>query len=159
MAINMLAGFTTILLYYYTTILRFYNYYVHYITAAKPLVARRVAIDLLEGLTTILLYYYTATLRDYVTTTQRQYNTTTLLYYCTMLTGPSECLVIADEKASPKIVAADLLAQAEHDPSALPALICLSESFAAAVDAEVTVATIHDAPTTTPTASPSPPSG
>ena len=47
----------------------------------------------------------------------------------------SECLVIADDKASPAIVAKDLLAQAEHDPSAIPALICLSEAFAAKVRA------------------------
>ena len=71
-----------------------------YVTAAKSLVAGRVAID--------------------------------------MLAGPSEVLVLADDAASPSVVASDLLAQAEHDPSALPALICLSEAFAAKVDAEVT---------------------
>jgi len=70
-----------------------------YVTAAKSLVAGRVAID--------------------------------------MLAGPSECLVIADETADPSVVAKDLLAQAEHDPQALPALICLSDAFAAAVDAEL----------------------
>ena len=72
-----------------------------YVTAAKSLVAGRVAID--------------------------------------MLAGPSECLVIADHTASAKVVAADLLAQAEHDPSALPALICLSEDFVDAVDAEIAI--------------------
>lgn len=35
------------------------------------------------------------------------------------------------------MVAADLLAQAEHDPAALPALVCLTEEFAAAVDREL----------------------
>lgn len=70
-----------------------------YVTAAKSLVAGRVAID--------------------------------------MLAGPSECLVLADDTADPSVVAKDLLAQAEHDPQALPALICLSEAFAAAVDAEL----------------------
>ena len=70
-----------------------------YVTAAKSLVAGRVAID--------------------------------------MLAGPSECLVLADEQASPSVVAADLLAQAEHDPMAIPALVCLSETFAKAVDAEI----------------------
>jgi len=54
-----------------------------------------------------------------------------------MLAGPSECLVIADGSASPAVVAADLLAQAEHDPAALPALVCLTEEFAAAVDREL----------------------
>lgn len=70
-----------------------------YVTAAKSLVAGRVAID--------------------------------------MLAGPSECLVIADDDADAATVAKDLLAQAEHDPQALPALICLSEAFAAAVDAQL----------------------
>eukprot|EP00325_Prymnesiales_sp_UTEX-LB-985_P026150 CAMPEP_0174732052 /NCGR_PEP_ID=MMETSP1094-20130205/58695_1 /TAXON_ID=156173 /ORGANISM="Chrysochromulina brevifilum, Strain UTEX LB 985" /LENGTH=736 /DNA_ID=CAMNT_0015934513 /DNA_START=54 /DNA_END=2264 /DNA_ORIENTATION=+ len=71
-----------------------------YVTAAKSLVAGRVAID--------------------------------------MLAGPSECLVLADDSADASVVAKDLLAQAEHDPQALPALICLSEAFASAVDSELT---------------------
>ena len=40
-----------------------------------------------------------------------------------MLAGPSEVLVIADETADADVVAADLLAQAEHDPEARPILI------------------------------------
>lgn len=40
-----------------------------------------------------------------------------------MLAGPSELVVLADESADPGLVAADLLAQAEHDPLALPILI------------------------------------
>ena len=32
-----------------------------------------------------------------------------------MLAGPSECLVLADKTANPDVIAADLLAQAEHD--------------------------------------------
>lgn len=40
-----------------------------------------------------------------------------------MLAGPSEVLVIADETASPSVVAADLLAQAEHDVIARPILV------------------------------------
>jgi phosphoribosyl-ATP pyrophosphohydrolase/phosphoribosyl-AMP cyclohydrolase/histidinol dehydrogenase len=40
-----------------------------------------------------------------------------------MLAGPSELLVIADDTASPSLVAADLLAQAEHDTEAVPILI------------------------------------
>jgi len=70
-----------------------------YVTAAKSLVAGRVAID--------------------------------------MLAGPSECLVIADDSADASIVARDLLAQAEHDPQAIPALICLSAAFADKVDKEL----------------------
>ena len=51
-----------------------------------------------------------------------------------MLAGPSELVVIADESADPARVAADLLAQAEHDPDALPILIGLSEGILETVD-------------------------
>jgi len=44
-----------------------------------------------------------------------------------MLAGPSELVVIADEGADPRLVALDLLAQAEHDDDALPILISWSE--------------------------------
>lgn len=44
-----------------------------------------------------------------------------------MLAGPSECLVVADESANPVIIAADLLAQAEHDIAAVPILVTTSE--------------------------------
>lgn len=40
-----------------------------------------------------------------------------------MLAGPSELLVFADESANPNWIAADLLAQAEHDSDAIPMLI------------------------------------
>ena len=40
-----------------------------------------------------------------------------------MLAGPSEVPVIADESADPEVVAADLLAQAEHDVEARPILV------------------------------------
>lgn len=43
--------------------------------------------------------------------------------------GPSEVLVIADEKAKADVVAADMLAQAEHDPNAKAILITTSEAF------------------------------
>ncbi len=43
-----------------------------------------------------------------------------------MLAGPSEILIIADEAASPALVAADMLSQAEHDPMA--SAVCISES-------------------------------
>lgn len=52
--------------------------------------------------------------------------------------GPSEVLVIADDSARAPWVAADLLAQAEHDVEARPVLITTSASLADAVDAELT---------------------
>jgi phosphoribosyl-ATP pyrophosphohydrolase/phosphoribosyl-AMP cyclohydrolase/histidinol dehydrogenase len=48
--------------------------------------------------------------------------------------GPSELLVIADKGADPGLVAADLLAQAEHDIAAIPALIALEESIVGRVE-------------------------
>ncbi len=47
-----------------------------------------------------------------------------------MIAGPSEVLVIADERANPKWVAADLLSQAEHDELAAAILITPSEKLA-----------------------------
>ena len=49
------------------------------------------------------------------------------------LAGPSELVVVADDSADPAIVAADLLAQAEHDPSAIPILVSIGEQPAASV--------------------------
>ncbi|HMS57132.1 MAG TPA: histidinol dehydrogenase [Fimbriimonadaceae bacterium] len=46
-----------------------------------------------------------------------------------MLAGPSELLVLADETANPEWVAADLLAQAEHDPDAIPMLASTSSQL------------------------------
>ena len=51
--------------------------------------------------------------------------------------GPSEVLVIADDSARPDFVAADLLAQAEHDPSAQVLLVTPSRALADAVLAEL----------------------
>jgi histidinol dehydrogenase len=51
--------------------------------------------------------------------------------------GPSEVLVIADDSARPAFVAADLLAQAEHDPAAQVILVTPSRTLADAVIAEV----------------------
>jgi histidinol dehydrogenase len=53
------------------------------------------------------------------------------------LAGPSEVLVIADHTARADQVAADLMAQAEHDPLAAAILITTSEELAAAVPAAV----------------------
>ncbi|MFR4694204.1 MAG: histidinol dehydrogenase [Blautia producta] len=47
--------------------------------------------------------------------------------------GPSEVLVIAEGSGTPEIVAADLLAQSEHDPNAKGILITTEESFGTAV--------------------------
>lgn len=51
--------------------------------------------------------------------------------------GPTEALVIADENADPKLVAADLLAQAEHDLMAVPILLTNSESLSKAVQSQL----------------------
>lgn len=51
--------------------------------------------------------------------------------------GPSEILVIADETANPRYVAADLLSQAEHDELASAILVTTSEELAYKVSEEV----------------------
>ena len=51
--------------------------------------------------------------------------------------GPSEILVIADETADPRYIAADLLSQAEHDPLASAILLTTSRPFAEKVSAEI----------------------
>lgn len=53
------------------------------------------------------------------------------------IAGPSEILVLADETANPRYVAADLLSQAEHDEMASAILITTSEELAQKVSAEV----------------------
>ena len=53
------------------------------------------------------------------------------------IAGPSEILVIADETADPRYVAADLLSQAEHDELASAILITTSQELAEAVSGEV----------------------
>jgi histidinol dehydrogenase len=53
------------------------------------------------------------------------------------IAGPSEILVIADETANPKYVAADLLSQAEHDELASAILVTTSRDVAEAVSAEI----------------------
>ncbi len=47
-----------------------------------------------------------------------------------MIAGPSEVLILADESASPAFIAADMLAQAEHDPQALALVITTSRDMA-----------------------------
>ncbi len=53
------------------------------------------------------------------------------------IAGPSEILVVADDEADPRLVAADLLSQAEHDEAAYPLLVCASPNMAEAVAREV----------------------
>jgi histidinol dehydrogenase len=53
------------------------------------------------------------------------------------LAGPSEVLIIADRYANPAHIAADLLAQAEHDPMAAAILITTDSTLAIAVQAAV----------------------
>jgi histidinol dehydrogenase len=53
------------------------------------------------------------------------------------LEGPSEIVIVADEKASPALCAADLMAQAEHDPLASAVLITTSADLAERVDKEI----------------------
>ncbi len=55
------------------------------------------------------------------------------------IAGPSEILVLADETANPKYVAADLLSQAEHDELASAILITTSKELAEKVSAQVDV--------------------
>ncbi len=53
------------------------------------------------------------------------------------LYGPTETLIVADASANPTLCAADMLAQAEHDPMAMPVLVCTSEPLAEQVASEV----------------------
>jgi histidinol dehydrogenase len=54
------------------------------------------------------------------------------------IAGPSEIVIIADDSARADFIAADLLAQAEHDEDASAVLVTTSEPLANAVGAEVT---------------------
>ena len=69
-----------------------------------------------------------------------------------MLAGPSELLVIADESADARVVAADLLAQAEHDSDASAMLVTTSAALADAVEGALAtqLATLPTAPVARP---------
>ena len=54
-----------------------------------------------------------------------------------MLAGPSELVVLADATADAAVVAADLIAQAEHDPAALPVLVTTDPPLAERVKKQV----------------------
>ena len=60
--------------------------------------------------------------------------------------GPSEVLVLADANADPRLVALEMMAQAEHDPLATALLITPSQRLAQAVQAEVTEITARTVP-------------
>lgn len=62
-----------------------------------------------------------------------------------MIAGPTEVVVVADEAARPDWIAADLLAQAEHDPLAAPVAIVTSRALAEKVSAAAT-AQVADLP-------------
>jgi sulfopropanediol 3-dehydrogenase len=54
-----------------------------------------------------------------------------------LLAGPTEILIVADESADPRIVAADLIGQAEHGPTSPAALITTSADLAERVESEI----------------------
>ncbi len=54
-----------------------------------------------------------------------------------MIAGPSEVMVVADRSANPKYIAADLLAQAEHDVEAIPIFVALDKELAQEVVEEL----------------------
>jgi len=54
-----------------------------------------------------------------------------------MPAGPSEVLIIADYTAEPEVLAADLLAQAEHDPLSISVLVSTDEDLSIATKAEL----------------------
>lgn len=54
-----------------------------------------------------------------------------------MIAGPSEILVVADESANPRYLAADLLSQAEHDKMATAVLVTNSRALAEKVQSEI----------------------
>jgi len=55
-----------------------------------------------------------------------------------MIAGPSEVMVIADESVDPDFVAADLMAQAEHDENACAIAVTLSKDFACSIQSRLT---------------------
>ncbi len=69
-----------------------------------------------------------------------------------LIAGPSEVLIIADESADPEYIAADLLAQAEHDPDAASILLTTSKNLAEDVSVKVDemLKTLHTSETAGP---------
>jgi histidinol dehydrogenase len=71
---------------------------------------------------------------QYVTEAKRQVSG---LVRIDMIAGPSEVLIIADSQADPVFIAADMLAQAEHDPQALAAVVTTDAELAARIPVEL----------------------
>jgi histidinol dehydrogenase len=71
---------------------------------------------------------------QFVTEAKRQVSSTVRI---DMIAGPSEVLIVADSSADPVTVAADLLAQAEHDRLALPILLTTHPPLAEQVEQEL----------------------
>jgi histidinol dehydrogenase len=65
-----------------------------------------------------------------------------------MLAGPSELTVFADDTGDPAAIAADLLAQAEHDPDAVPVLVTLDPALTERVEEEL-AGQLRDLPSAT----------
>ena len=67
-----------------------------------------------------------------------------------MIAGPSEILIVADGKADPEYIAADLLSQAEHDPLASAILVTdsaeLAQSVKAAVEIQLEACLLYTSP-------------
>ncbi len=63
-----------------------------------------------------------------------------------MLAGPSELVVLADDTADPGVIAADLLAQAEHDTDALPVLVTMDATLPDRVRAELAIGSSRPCP-------------
>ena len=59
------------------------------------------------------------------------------------LYGPTETVILADETANPTLCAADLLAQAEHDPLAKPVLITTSETLAREIKSQLSTRVLN----------------
>ncbi len=55
------------------------------------------------------------------------------------LYGPTETLIVADSSANSTLCAADMLAQAEHDPMARPVMVCSSEPLVYQVEREIEI--------------------
>jgi len=73
---------------------------------------------------------------QYVTEAKRQVSG---MVRIDMIAGPSEVLIVADHTARPAYIAADMLAQAEHDPQALAMVVTTSQEMAAEIVQELEI--------------------
>jgi histidinol dehydrogenase len=71
---------------------------------------------------------------QYVTEAKRQVSG---MVRIDMIAGPSEVLIVADDQADPAFVAADMLAQAEHDTQALAIVVAVDSELATKIPAEL----------------------